>query len=237
MKTRKGNKSRNMAGEQVDAGTFATIMPVKPALYFAPKGIPTSLQRFGAQIRPLIPPVLHGVMTTRGSLALSTANPGYSDNIFKLNSILTPFPSGGYEPQWFDEMAAMYTSFRVLSSSISIEAHPVGSVSYTIVVAPSNSGSAIADIWSAGERQFAKQVLCVEGSNKGIAEITNFVNVKTIQPADAGPDGDGTFIADPGNLSYWHVAVAPDVAGATDIKLYVKLMHEVVFLDVKPSAS
>jgi len=178
---------------------------------------------------------MHCVLTAKGALALTTANPGFSDNVWKLNSILTPFPAGGYELAYYDELAALYYHYRVLSSSISVEVHPGNTATTNIAIFPDQAATAVADIWIASEKPLAKCITSVAGSGR-LPTATLMARPIDIQINDPKEDAASTN-ADPANVSYWHVTVAPEVAAAAAVTLYVKIMMEVLFDGPKATAS
>jgi len=133
-------------------------------------------------------------------------------------------------------MATLYYKYKILSSAISVETHPVSTAPYTLVVTPQPAATAFADIWVASEYPRAVRATCNKGGNRDIVTCNSFVRSFDIQKVDKYISPTA-ITADPTDVSYWHITVAPDTAAAVDITCYIKLTAEVVFDYPKTSAS
>jgi hypothetical protein len=170
------------------------------------------------------------------ALTDSTANPGFKVTQFGLNNLWHWYSAE--EPSYYDECAALYYRYRVVSCALTVEASTLGDTHDIAVMPVSATGDQPTTILGALEHRLSKTAVVKAGGNRDVTTVSNYVTVQDLA-GDRWRDADlssatGT---SPATLLYWNIVTAPRVAAAANITMLGKTVFEAIWSDPRPSTS
>lgn len=203
-----------------------------------PRPYPVALANLGSPSPAAMPASYHCYMTLAWDYGQNTANPGFYNLPIKLNSLFQPIGGAG-EYGYGDELSALYGKWRVLSSTIVIEAcHPNSTVVDDIVLYPTVlAADAATSCQGARERWKARSDVLTGGNKTSITLRSSITMADLVGGSWRDDDYAATGAADPSHVCYWNVASAPRSAAQAAITLNGRITAELLFTELKPSTS
>jgi len=211
-------------------------MGMKPAdsSIVAPRGIPRRFMPIGAFVLQPFPRVAHVYLTTTTNLLANTANPGLYNKLLYANSCYDPFNTGAgaTQPQYYDQVKAIYPGYKVLSSSLTVHAVSSGNPVTEVVVFPTNDSSNDTSVAKARAQPTSKSLVLYNSGNAVAGSIVLQATTAQIIGPDVYSGGTGANVANnPSTLWYWHIVVGPTVAADINTTLALRIVQEVVFCE------
>lgn len=190
------------------------------------------------------PQMVPDIMRVALKFVVSTSFPiavNGADFVYRGNSCFDPdFAVGGTQPLGFDQWAAFYRRYRVLSSKCKFRVKnnaPDGNA-LLMIVAPLNTNTAITNRELLSEQRFAKQEFVGDSNGMDVKEITHYMDTASIRgvPREAVRiDGSysGLVTGNPGLEWYWHCAAydASNSLGQVAFDFNVEITYYVEFFD------
>lgn len=187
-------------------------------------------------LRNPFPMIYRTKMRLRFTIEDSTASPGLIDRTFRANDLFDPLAGfGASQPPFFDQLAAVYNSYRVIKGafSVSIDNNLSGTVLAALV--PSDQTAAITTMRQACGYPFAKHTM-IAASAPHIRVMSSHMNTSTItgQSYIRGNDELSALVsASPAHLWYWHLFTQPVAAAEADQVISIVMTFWAEFYDLK----
>ncbi len=168
----------------------------------------------------------------------------YGQYTYRGNSCFDPDESGiGHQPMYFDQYAAVYSKYKVISCSCSVTGSNYNaSASAVLAIIPSSEIPTLTSYAIAMEQPYAKRTELLPISTRGGVQSTVASRMSTrrilglTSAQFASEDYSATTGATPSSVWYWNIA-AFDVS-AVSVRLLVDLDYKVIFYDRRaPSPS
>ncbi len=166
----------------------------------------------------------------------------YGQYTFRGNSCFDPDETGiGHQPMYYDQYAAVYSKYKVVSSRISITgANYNAAASAALVLIPSSEIITITSYSIAMEQPYAKRSELLPVSTRGGVQSSVRAGISTrkilglSEAQFASEDYSALTGATPSSVWYWNIA-AFDIS-ALSVRLVVDIEYRVIFYDRKAPA-
>lgn len=160
--------------------------------------------------------------------------------VFRANSCFDPdFSVGGHQPLYFDQYSAVYDHYRVVGSSIKVDAvTPSGVNAMYFVVFPSTISIGLTDtLQSVYEQQRAGAPVFLPIARRRGSRIKKYASTRQVMGITKsqmyGDEYAARTVNNPTNEWYWNLLSEPDDATTTGQLVYctVKIVQYVQFFD------
>jgi hypothetical protein len=169
---------------------------------------------------------------------MSPASGAMASQLVSGNSAYDPDATGvGSQPYWFDELATIYTKYRVVRSKIKLTLVNTGAVHFRAVLMPLYATSGPSDTYQALEYPLAKSVtLGINTSGEDVAHMSHSCDtakaVGVSQQAALIEDGyAGAYNGSPAFRWYWLI-VGSDVGGYTttpSVTVEYQIVYDIIW--------
>ncbi len=132
----------------------------------------------------------------------------FQDHVFSLNGMFDPNVTGtGVQPLGFDQWAAFYTQYQVLSSSIKVvTVNNSGAVPAATIVYPSHVVTAATNLQMATEQPYSRRTVQQVNTSNSVKTIKNYMSVRKIEGRSTDSvNFTALFSANPSAQRFWHV--------------------------------
>jgi hypothetical protein len=155
-----------------------------------------------------------------------TANPGFAVKVINAVSPREHF-AGGAQPQYYDQLAAVYYEFRVLSSAISVEAY-APQAAHRIAVRFSATATTPTSMFDALQAPHTKSCICSTSGNRAVAVLSHsFTAPQLWGSAWTDNDAVSTTAANAAFVGNWEIVTQPVAAAQAAVTVRVRLVSEV----------
>ena len=168
-----------------------------------------------------------------------TLSPGatYGQYTYRGNSCFDPDETGiGHQPMYFDQYAAVYSKYKVISSRLTVSASNYNAAASTaIVVVPSSEIVTITSYSIAMEQPYAKRTELLPISTRAGVRTTITSGMSTARILGltraqlAGEDYSASTGSTPSSVWYWNIAAFN--TSAVSMQAAVDLEYKVIFYD------
>lgn len=157
---------------------------------------------------------------------------------YRLNSLYDPEVAlGGGQPMYFDQLAAIYSRYRVWNCKVSLCVHGTLAADAFVVAAPNNNGMALASIDFTRLQQApgAFPIMVTNSYGKAIwatrtYSIPKHMGMSVLNYAGSD-DTQAQIGADPNDAIYFAVGCVNPASVTTGINYVLKLEYDVEFFD------
>jgi len=167
-----------------------------------------------------------------------TLTAGAGDTFFSCNGLYDPWVSGGgHQPMYFDELAALYDHFNVLSSRIEVQPI-VSSVSTVIAVTIEDDTTGQGTLLSIeeGDAQYKCYPPVDAGGSYPLVK-QKWSQVREFgSGAMQGAQLTGTSAANPTEQSFFHINVSDPAGGSVTVILQVLIVYFTEWVETKSNA-
>lgn len=166
---------------------------------------------------------------------------------FRGNSVFDPdFSGGGFQPNMYDDMTALYGEYTVIACKINVQAQNNGNVPSVLSIERSMSSTPLTlnsvtydpfDTVGVKSKLLNSYLL---GTNNGVVNMkrTSTTSAAFNVPDIVSPETYSAANANPTNIWYWHISVGnatdPLTGTNVNVQLQVFLTYYVLWRRVKP---
>jgi len=154
------------------------------------------------------------------------------------NSLFDPLGTAGTaQPPMFDQLMSFYGKYQVIKCAVKMTATNTNEVPVIVYCVPITDITDTYTEATAAIMPYAKR--CVVGSLNGsnsVGRIYNSASTKSVVGIADASDLQGTPIANPARLWYWHFSSVPMLAGLTadyQINLHIEFIFTVILTDAQ----
>jgi hypothetical protein len=155
---------------------------------------------------------------------------------FRGNSLYDPdYTSAGHQPRYFDQLAAVYTKYRVLACTLSVTAVTATATSAQIVIIPNTDVVTFSTVYDALEHPRAIALRLIGTSGVMAAKRTTRMRTSTILGLSKMQSQDNDYAAlvtaNPSQMWYFILFASEPGGGNVHIVTSVTLTYECEFFD------
>jgi len=193
-----------------------------------------SIGRYRNKSMSGVPAKLHVKLRYQQNVSLSGVT--LETQRFRMNSLFDPDSTGtGQQPQGFDELAAIYTRYKVNACRMRVTYYNEAGKAVNVITTPSTGATNYSDIQSIATAPQAKcDLLTAAGGSRDRVIHTLYQKPKSAEGWPTNPQGLAASTgANPEFLWYAHCAVGNAGANTTAVDVSCQMVYYVTFFDPK----